>query len=86
MIIHECIEIFDKNIVSFRFSSINNKAITKNANADGILFFSILYISLTLNGNLISLKSSFLAKSFSAFVVLALGYILQDLSIGINTI
>ena len=46
---------------------------TQNTNANGIFFFfSILYKSLTLTGNFMSLKSSssFLGKSISAFVIL----------------
>ena len=41
--------------------------ITKNTNANVILFFLILWMPLTFTGNLMSLKSSFLPKSLSAF-------------------
>ena len=34
-------------------------------------FFSTLYISLTLTGNFMPLKSTFLAKSLPAFVIIA---------------
>ena len=41
-----------------------------HTNADGILFFKKMFcISLTLIGNFMSLMSSFLAKSLSAFVI-----------------
>ena len=45
--------------------------ITKNTNAARILFFSVLCISLTLTRNFMFLKSCFLDKSLSPFVILA---------------
>ena len=52
MIIHECIETFDKNVVQYVFFSYDNEStcfplqrcITKNANVNGILFFNFVYI------------------------------------------
>ena len=44
--------------------------ITKNTNANGILF-SILCMSLILAGHFMSLKSNVLAKFLSTFVILA---------------
>ena len=44
--------------------------ITKNTNADRIIFFDFV-IALIFTGNFMSLKSSFLGNSLSAFVILA---------------
>ena len=49
------------------------------------LFFSILWMSLALTGNFMSLKSSFLVISLSAFVNF-LDYAPLDVTISVNTI
>ena len=78
MIIYECIKIFDKKIILFLFFTYQHLYLhniyfvflTKDTNANIILFFLIFWISLVFTGNSMSLKSSRFPKSLSAFVTI----------------